>query len=256
MKNIACLKWGPLYGADYVNNLYAMARANCSGDIRFVCLTDDTSGIMDEVECFPCPEMPAPGWQAKPGWRKLTIYRKSEYLNNLSGDWLFLDLDVVITDSLDPFFAYQPESTFVVMENWTQPNRGIGNTSVVRVRIGEHTYLYDNFINDPQTIYQTYDNEQIYISRNISDFNLWPAKWCQLFKVQCLPRWPVRFWETPTIPSDCRIVAFPGDPNPKDAARGIWPLKKPWKRLYKYTRPVTWIDEIYQESSRKIHRSG
>ncbi len=252
MKNIACLKWGALYGADYVNNLYAMVKANCSGDLRFACLTDDASGIIDEVECFPCPDMPAPGWQAKPGWRKLAIYRESKHLKDLSGDWLFLDLDVVITGSLDPFFDYQPESSFIVMENWTQPNRGIGNTSVVRLRIGTHTYLYDNFVKDPHRIYQTYDNEQIYISKNISDFNLWPATWCQLFKVQCLPGWPMRFWQEPIIPPGCRIVAFPGAPNPTDASRGVWPLKKPWKRIYKYTRPATWITEIYHQSIQKI----
>ena len=44
-KNIVCMKWGTLYDAGHVNKLYAMARRNTSGELRFVCLTDAAAGI-------------------------------------------------------------------------------------------------------------------------------------------------------------------------------------------------------------------
>ena len=47
---ILCMKWGTKYGPEYVNRLYAMVRRNLTGDFRFVCLTDDGTGIRSEVE--------------------------------------------------------------------------------------------------------------------------------------------------------------------------------------------------------------
>lgn len=248
MKQVICMKWGTLYGADYVNKLYNMVRKQTSGQLRFVCLTDDSSGIKREVECLPCPEIDIEGKRRNTGWRKLVMYRESEHLFGLEGDWLFLDLDVVITDSLDPFFAYMPEKAFLVMQNWTQPNRGIGNTSVVRLRIGAHTHLYDDFLPNYKELFKHHDNEQIYISRHVKELTFWPDEWCVLFKVQCVPAWPLRFWKAPIIPAKARIIAFPGDPNPHDAVNGRWPVKKSYKKLYKHILPATWIADIWHEA--------
>ena len=62
MKRVICMKWGQLYEPDYVNRLYAMARRNLTGDLKFVCLTDNTEGTRAEVEYHPCPDgsLPAP----------------------------------------------------------------------------------------------------------------------------------------------------------------------------------------------------
>ena len=93
------MKWGQLYGPEYVNRLYAMARGHTTGPLRFVCLTDDRSGIRPEVECRDCPEVAIPAPFNRRGWRKLATYGASEQLFGLSGQWLFLDLDVVVLGS-------------------------------------------------------------------------------------------------------------------------------------------------------------
>lgn len=103
MKQIICMKWGTLYGPEYVNRLYAMVRKNISGDIRFVCLTDDHAGIRDEVECFDCPTVNIPSPKNNRGWRKVSLFALSEKLFGFTGSWLYLDLDVVVTGSLDAF---------------------------------------------------------------------------------------------------------------------------------------------------------
>lgn len=59
-RHIICMKWGKKYGPEYVNRLYAMVRRHLSGDFRFVCLTDDASGIRSEVECKPIPPLDLP----------------------------------------------------------------------------------------------------------------------------------------------------------------------------------------------------
>ena len=60
--NVLCLKWGKRYGADYVNRLYRGVSANLSRPFRFVCVTDDPSGLAAGVETAPFDEQP-PGIQ-------------------------------------------------------------------------------------------------------------------------------------------------------------------------------------------------
>ncbi|MBV1959824.1 MAG: glycosyl transferase, partial [Pseudomonadales bacterium] len=150
MKQIVCMKWGTLYGADYVNKLYGMVKRNISGDFRFVCLTDDPTNVRKEVECLACPAVDIPAPFNNTGWRKITLW--AGVLPEMSGAWLFLDLDVVITGDLNEFFSYKPELDFVVMKNWTQPNSGIGNTSVYRFKVGSYPNLLAELIERPLAI--------------------------------------------------------------------------------------------------------
>lgn len=240
MKQFICMKWGTLYGPDYVNTLYAMVRRNTCGEICFVCLTDDPDGLDPRIEVYDCPTVPLPEPHCRRGWRKLSLFAQSRDLFGLQGDWLYLDLDVVVTGSLDDFFSYQPEKSFIVMQNWTQPGKGVGNTSVYRFRIGADSYLLDDLIAEQSAILGRYRNSQTYVSRQVRDLTFWPDSWCVLFKTHCLPGWPQRFWKTPELPPQARVVAFPGVPNPDQAVRGEWPAQG-WKKLYKTIRPVSWI---------------
>ena len=78
---ILCMKWGTKYGPEYVNRLYAMVRRNLTGDFRFVCLTDDGSGIRSEVECFPIPDLKLPDGLPERGWKKLTTFEADLHLS-------------------------------------------------------------------------------------------------------------------------------------------------------------------------------
>lgn len=245
MRQVICMKWGTLYGPEYVNRLYAMVRRHVSGSLRFVCLTDDAVGVRPEVECLPCPVLEVRQDQQNTPWRKMTLWTTPEKLFGLQGDWLFLDLDVVVIGSLNALFEYKPEKEFVVMQNWTQKGRGIGNTSVFRYRIGANSYLFDRLMGNFDFYLNKYIIEQIYISKEIKDIEFWPDEWCILFKVQCVPAWPLRFWKAPEFPAKARVVAFPGDPGPQDAAVGRWPVTAAWKRLYKYTKPVPWVADAW-----------
>lgn len=254
MKQVVCMKWGTLYGAKYVNRLYAMVRANIRGDLRFVCMSDNVDGIRSEVEVIPCPQIALPPSHINRPWRKVSLFGDSERLAGFAGDWLFLDLDLVVTGSLDAFFEYLPEEPFIVMINWTQPGSGIGNTSCYRFRVGSATYLLENLERDPMPLIKKYTNSQTYISRNIRRKAFWPDDWCALFKVHCLPSWPRRFWKEPTIPKGARIVAFPGNPNPHEALEGVWPENQKYKKIYKHVRPTEWVGRIWSDSEAHVRR--
>ncbi len=244
MKQIVCMKWGDKYDATYANKLYAMVSRNITGDFRFVCLTDNSTGIHQNIECMDCPSIPIPEPFSKLGWRKITLWMQT--LPNMDGDWLFLDLDIVITGSLDVFFEFEPEKTFIVMRNWTQPGANIGNTSVYRFRVGSHPYLYDRLIENHEELTKTFRNSQTYISRTVNEIAFWPDDWCILFKTHCVPPMPLRWWKDPELPSGTHVVAFPGSPNPDEAVAGVWPAKG-YKKFYKHIRPASWINHYWTE---------
>ncbi|MBF0622683.1 MAG: hypothetical protein HQL54_12220 [Magnetococcales bacterium] len=243
MKQLICMKWGEKFPADYVNRLYGMVSRNITGPFRFVCMTDRPEGVRSEVECKPCPTVSIPEPHCNRGWRKVSLW--AETLPEMTGDWLFLDLDVVITGTLDGFFTHAPEKNYLVMQNWTQPGKGIGNTSVFRFRIGSHPYLLDKLLNQTDDVFGQFTNSQTYISKTVKEIDFWPDEWCILFKTHCVPLWPMRYWQTPILPETARVVAFPGVPNPHEAVQGRWPA--PWyKRPRKFIRPAVWIESYWR----------
>jgi hypothetical protein len=242
-QTVICAKWGTRYPAVYVNCLWSMVQRNTKRDTRLVCYTDDPSGINAAVTTLPLPEVNLPAHAANLPWRKVGFW--SRHLAGVSGDVLFLDLDVVITGSIDEFFDFEPSSTFCVIENWTQMGSGIGNTSVYRFRVGSHPYIYDTLQQDPEGVLGKFPNSQTYISRTIREKTFWPAEWCESFKHTLMPRWPLNFMLTPKLPPAAKVVAFTGKPDIDEAARGEWPSDW-WKKFYKYVRPTPWIAEHWR----------
>ena len=88
------MKWGDKFPAEYVNRLYGMVARNLNLPFRFVCFTENSDGIRDEVEIQNLPELDLPPGAPERGWRKLTVFKKD--FGGLKGKTLFLDLDVVI----------------------------------------------------------------------------------------------------------------------------------------------------------------
>ncbi len=134
---VLCMKWGTKYGPEYVNRLYGMVRRHLQGDFRFVCLTDDSSGVREEVRCLPIPPLDLPAGIPERGWTKLTTFAAD--LHGLRGNALFLDLDVVIVDDITPFFELPGE--FLIIHDWKRPWRVTGNSSVYRFVLGAHADL-------------------------------------------------------------------------------------------------------------------
>jgi hypothetical protein len=205
---------------------------------RLVCLTDDTTGIDEAVSCHPIPDINLPSALINTPWRKLTLWTSP--LADLSGDVLFLDLDLVITGSLDEMFDFEP-GRYCVIENWTQKGQGNGNTSAFRFPVGKYTNIFNSFQADPDRVLSAYRIEQLYISREIDDMVFWPELWCASFKHTLMPRWPLNFFTAPKLPAETRIVAFTGKPDQDEAMRGEWPVKAVWKKIYKHVRPTPWI---------------
>jgi hypothetical protein len=242
-QTVICMKWGTRYGPDYVNRLYSMVQRQTSRPTRLVCYTDDPSGMAEGVETFPLPHIVLPPSKTWLPWRKLSLWQRG--LEGVSGEALFLDLDVVVTGNLDDFFDYEP-GHFCVAKNWTQPGAGIGNTSIFRFPVAGHPYIYDRIMNECDRVLATHRNEQIFISREITDMKFWPDEWCLSFKSSLVPFWPLNFFIAPPLPKGTKVVAFPGKPDPDEAMEGRWPHKYWYHALYKHVRPTPWIAEHWR----------
>lgn len=246
--NVICMKWGTLYGPQYANRLYGMTARNLNRPFRFVCFTDDTTGLRPEIETMEVPPISIDTPYENTPWKKLALYNAT--LGDLQGPTLFFDLDIVITGPLDKFFDHPGE--YCVIHNWTQPKRIVGNTSVFRFNIGAHADLLDLFHEkSTQHWVDTYRIEQTFLSYELEKQDklvYWPVGWCVSFKQSCL-RGGWRFprillnWILPSkLPKDASVCVFHGNPNPDDAVAGRWPGS--W---YKRLKPARWINDYWYE---------
>ena len=145
--NIICVKWGTRYGPEYVNRLFGGVSRFLSLPFRFVCVTDDPTGLHPEVESVPFPEDPG----IKRGWPDVLVKLMllEDGFAGLSGPTLFLDLDVLITGSIDCFFEYKPGKNCMI-HNWVGGMRAlmnqrpaVGNSSIFRFEAGSSGYVFD-----------------------------------------------------------------------------------------------------------------
>ncbi len=242
--SVVCLKWGTLYGAEYVNRLYSMVSRHLSLPFRFVCFTEQAEGIRGEVEIWPLPDFDEPPEQYArhcQAWRKLALFKAG--LANMQGKVLFLDLDVVVMSSIDEIFDYSPK--LAIIENWYQPGKLVGQASAICFEAGQSEALLQNYLANPIKVLDAYRTEQAYITGFLGKqgFDYFPPSWCISFKKHCMASGMRRFFSSRARePQDAKIVVFHGRPNPPDAISGQWGKPLPWyKRWYKRIQPTPWV---------------
>ena len=256
MHNVLCLKWGTLYSAEYVNRLYRGVKAHLSAPFRFVCATDDPSGLDVGVESVPLPPQP-PGMAFNDqytGWPniylKLCVFEKG--FAALEGPTLFLDIDQVVTGDLDCFFAYRPGS-FCIIHNWVELRKRLfrkvpfcGNSSCFRFEAGAASdRIYRQFLADLPTAldYNVYCTEQTYMTHAVGPENIvfWPANFVRSFKRSCAWPWPLNHVLAPRLPKDTHILCFHGNPTPTEAIAGYR-----GRHLNTWTKPAPWVKTLWE----------
>ena len=175
--------------------------------------------------------MPIQGW-----WNKLYVFNKDL---NLKDNVIFLDLDLVIHDSIDKLWEYHPGS-FIIIRDFTRhmnPNWKKYNSSVFKFNPKNHYSLWDDFEK----------NYKIIISKNYGDqdylFNIlngqgkyWPDSWIKSYKWEMREKQDLavingkRNFTTvkhPIIYPESCISVFHGDPNPH-VVKDPWVIEN-WK---------------------------
>jgi hypothetical protein len=272
MKQVVCVKWGTMYGPEYVNRLYGMLVRHLAPPWRLVCLTDARDGIRPEVECFDLPELGVPHPQRTMGkWRKQVLWGATVPGLTTGEPALFVDLDSVIVGRVDDYFTVGEPGDVFVARNWARPLERLGQTSVFRFPVGGNAHVLADFRADAQGVADKYQFEQHYVTHAVTGgVKFWPEAWTRHFRLHCLPPFPLRYFVPARLPAGARIVTFPGGPNPDDVMVGRWnkrvaPFPSRWqhlratfgdgprvddnrrRHLQRFVLPVRWIEEHWRE---------
>ena len=257
--NVLCVKWGDYYGPEYVNRLYAGVKRNLSRPFRFVCVTDDRTGLVEGIDAVSIPDNPEVIGREWPNiFVKLCLFRDG--FADLEGPTLFLDIDLLVTGPLDKFFDYRP-GEFCIIHNWVERRKrlfrkrpDIGNSSCFRFDAGRSGAVYETFLSvkdDPaerERFTKGSQKFQTFAMMKAGHVNWWPEKWVCSFKRQLVPMYPLNKIFTPwRPPKNVSIVAFHGQPDLPQAIAGYY---------FKYNKPVKphltclptkWIAEYWRD---------
>ncbi|MDC0496578.1 hypothetical protein OAN84_08990 [Planktomarina temperata] len=245
---VICMKWGDLYGPDYVNVLFNAVCENLAQPFRFVCLTDCHDELHPDIEIFPIPDIGCTPEMWKHGaWPKLSVFASDLY--GLAGRALFIDMDTVICGQLDKLFKV--DAPFVAIDtsdNWRpggEPGKGnaLVGTGIFAFDIGCQSQILTEFQKNPQLAFETCKLEQVWVQKKASSIDFWPLDWVISFK-----RWLRRpigldIFMAPKKPLEgASIVAFHGNPRPISLVRSTWRFwdsfphmgygRVPWMRDY------------------------
>lgn len=178
MLTVACVYWQgefrdreKLYSPEWVEKLKNMVERNLTIPHRFVCLSNV------EVPCERIPlERNWPGY-----WSKMELFKPGQFDDRV----LYLDLDVVILDNLEPIVNFT--SDFGIIKavyprglKWKEGKRKVGryNSSVMVFNPGAGDCLYP----EVEEIRDEYWGDQDWIGYKLRDLDTFPIKWVKKLK--------------------------------------------------------------------------
>lgn len=255
--NVICIKWGRLFGPEYVNRLYSGARRNLTGATRFFCMTEHAEGLHPDIEVLDLPVEPylaemddALAVANRQGaMRKVSLFRPG-LIPDLDGPLLGFDLDVVITGSLDEILSHAPGKV-AMRADWVEARRGrkTGHGSVFRYDPAKHGWLYDTLAAEPKAqVEKARGSEQRYTSTLAQErgaFAYLPGDQVVSFKHGCLRLPPMNYLAEPRLPENARVVCFHGRPKMSEAVEGYH------GSIIRHTRPCSWLREHWIDRARE-----
>lgn len=114
---IATMKWNPpdtdsgkrelhsLYSSEMVNGLYRDLQQNVKVPFKFVCITDDPSGLNEGIEARP---LPTKLQGLEESWAKVFLFSPDmEYI--LGERFCYIDMDAIVTGDITPLLQLDNE---------------------------------------------------------------------------------------------------------------------------------------------------
>jgi hypothetical protein len=202
MLTVWSLCWGDKYSDYHVQRLQQTVEESLTVEHQFLCVTLRS---IPGVTCVP-PPVDWPGW-----WGKLSIPGMGSDRN------IWLDLDVVITGSLDFLLPYT-EGPLATPWNWAQSGHGGCQSSVMawggKIDVAERfnpdwahwppVNARGVFFGDQEFITYLRDNRLLEVVQI-------PEPYIKSYKYHCRNG----------LPDDCRVVVFHGEPKPENV-RESW----------------------------------
>jgi len=254
MATVICFRWLDAFPTSYVRLLRNAVRAHLARPHRFICVTDNPQALDRDIEGVRLPDLGIPlEYQRRGVWPKLAMFTPG--LLPPDEPTLFLDLDLLIRDSLEPFFErLERLRGFHALREWNpsawnlvpaalRPDRGV-QSSIVGFYPREQTSIHDRFLADQPDCFRRFALDQSYLSHVVPDRHYWPLHWTVSFKRHLVPHYPLnlvvgRIRE----PRRAKVVVFHGNPRPID----VVPLGGyRWGTTNRYGHgPVDWVRDYW-----------
>lgn len=201
---------GPDYNAEYVRKLRDGVARNLTIEHRFVCLSDCD---------VPCERIPLihdwPGW-----WAKIEVFREEV----ITTPTLFLDLDTIITGTLDPVMTIPYDFAMLCIRC---KELKIGNSGAMFFRKPQ-PHVYERFAEKPEywidyhikNAHNRYMGDQGFVSDSFTEIpklHHWRQGFFLSYKYDVLQM---------KFPPTCSVVCFGGHPRPHEVQSG-W-VKRLW----------------------------
>ena len=238
MVSVVTWKWTPnngyrsKYSGDNVNTLRRMVARCYQKPHRFICVTDDPTGINSDVEVVPL-------WSdhgsmiSKHGIKNPSCYRRLKAFSAEAREWfgerfISIDLDMVLVGDVTPIFDRQED--FIIWSNSTMDKRTHYNGSLWMMTAGARQQVWEDF--DPKTSPQLawragcFGSDQAWISYRLGpgEATWGPEDGIYSYRVHIARKMGYK------LPADARIVAFHGGTDP-------WSYK---------AQQLSWVREHYR----------
>ena len=115
---INCLKWGSLYGPEYVNRTYGGLLKHCKEPFHFVCYTDNADGISSQIEVKNIEELRPYNTRRVFTYEKLMLIDKEEYEKNF-----WIDLDVLVHKDITEIITRPHNNITFIWNYWNDYER-------------------------------------------------------------------------------------------------------------------------------------
>lgn len=217
MLNVVCVRTGQKYNPDYVYKLKSMVSRHLKQEHNFYCITENPSQVHG-VDTIPAPI------QIADSWCKIGLFT-SQLQKVKPGDrMLYLDLDVVVTGSLDDLIAGKlnnkkdeqgdkiPCQDLWIVKDWRDPF----NSSVMYWEHGQQGNIYASFKG-------VSDIERLRGDQNLIAEVVPNAK---TFKEGAVLSY--KFDTVKTKPKDAKVVLFHGKPKMTDLPDVEW-IQQEWR---------------------------
>lgn len=221
--DVICWLWGNKYGPADVSRLQKQIFKYLKKEHKFHCFADrptmpgiDVRMIQDlnlcDRHCFCRLRMFDKSWQKK---------------NDFNGYILSLDLDLVITGSLDDLFA-NPRSDFMILKGVNKVNPNPFNASITMLKAHTHRDVWEDFSLDAASkiAYHEFSDDQGWLWHKMPDADGWQVGADTGVYGFQKPGWPLGEYGT-NLPVATRIVAFIGKRKPGMYQRLPW-VEKNW----------------------------
>lgn len=154
----------------------------------------------------------------------------------LTGDVLFLDLDVVICNNFDKLWSFR-NGNFMIIRDFTRYvnlSWDRFNSSVFRFNAEKNFWLWDKFFEDHENAMKRLHGDQDYLYSVLKGYAMfWPDEWIQSYKWEIRKKNELEIVNgkrnfssiiNPQVNPDCCIAVFHGEPKPVDV-RDPWVIR-------------------------------